>query len=215
MLSRELGNEAYYGRQHMHALLGMVAQHEGHRTFVDIARPFLLVIAHPALLDCLTVDTFVGGLYNFLRGSNGSLAIPFFERLTEALLEQHLDSHQSNSDIALGNTLITASVALRELLRRKQRTLFREYLQNLVASIEGLPETIGASPDVVMYQRVRNCIKEVHGMMACARALLQQDQEPQIGDVSTLVPISTYLRDVIIPHDRRNNDKADITTQCK
>lgn len=86
MLPRDLDDEDNYGRQHIRTLLSMVAQSDGHSKFVDLARPFLLVITHPELLDCLSVDTFVGGLYNFISGNNGSRAVPFFQRLSTNLL---------------------------------------------------------------------------------------------------------------------------------
>ncbi len=46
--------------------------------FVELARPFLQVITHKALLDSLAVDTAVGGLYNFISSNNGTRAIPLF-----------------------------------------------------------------------------------------------------------------------------------------
>ena len=45
----------------------------GGREFVDLAEPFLLVITHPALLNCLSVDTFVGNIYNYISGTSNSL----------------------------------------------------------------------------------------------------------------------------------------------
>jgi len=78
MLPRDLDAEENYGREHIKALLSMVSHTNGRATFVALAQPFLLVITHLAMLDCLSVDTFVGGLYNFISGSNGTRAVPFF-----------------------------------------------------------------------------------------------------------------------------------------
>jgi hypothetical protein len=44
-------------------------------TFVALAQPFLSAITHPAMLDYLSVDTFVRGLCNFISGSNWTRAV--------------------------------------------------------------------------------------------------------------------------------------------
>lgn len=62
LLARDLDSDEYQGRQHMHTLLSMVAGAHGHRTFVDLAHPFLLVITHPALLDSFVGEYLRWGL---------------------------------------------------------------------------------------------------------------------------------------------------------
>ncbi|KAL6719447.1 hypothetical protein ACLMJK_003687 [Lecanora helva] len=114
MLPRDLDDEQYYGRDHIRALMSMVANSGGFTEFIEIARPFLLVITHSSLLDCLSVDTAVGGLYNFISGSNGSRAIPFFHRLTASLAEQYSASETLATKELLGSTLVAASIAMRE-----------------------------------------------------------------------------------------------------
>ena len=96
MLPRDLDDQENYGREHIQSLLSMVAHTHG---CVDLAESFLFVITHQALLDCLSVDTFVGGLYNFISGSNGSRAIPFFQRLSTNLIEASLGSAISKSSV--------------------------------------------------------------------------------------------------------------------
>jgi hypothetical protein len=71
--------------------MNMAPQIHGGQKFVDIATSFLSVITHMALLHCLSVDTSVGVLYNFISGSNGTRAVPFFKRLSTTLLE-HLST---------------------------------------------------------------------------------------------------------------------------
>lgn len=48
-------------------------------------------------------------------------------------------------------------------------------------------------------------------MIARANGLLHQEEEPQLHGVSTSVMASTYPRDFIMPQDRHDNDKMDIT----
>lgn len=206
MLPRDLDDDENFGRDHIRALLGMKAYARGHTTFVTLARPFLLVITHQALLNCLSVDTAVGGLYNFISGSNGSRAIPFFQLLSSSL-EQNLKSASSGPHTTLETTLIAMQRALRELLRREPRAAFHDELPSLINSMENLV----AVPGIDAHSVLQNSIAELRGIMGRATGLLQQDRETQVNGVSTTVITSTYPRDLVIPQDRHDNDKADIT----
>ena len=209
MLPRDLDDEQHFGRAHIGTLLGMKAHAHGHNTFINLARPFLLVITHQALLDCLSVDTAVGGLYNFISGSNGSRAIPFFQLLSSSL-EQNLNSATPESVTVLETTLIAMLRALRELLRREQRAAFNDDLPVLIDSVQNVA-VAGMDAHAVAFQILRNGIAELRGIMGRATGLLQEDRETQVDGVSTTVVTSTYPRDLVIPQDRHDNDKADIT----
>lgn len=210
ILPRDLDAPEYYGRQHIQTLLGMRANAHGHSTFVSLARPFLWVITHHALLGCISVDTAVGGLYNFISGSNGSRAIPFLQLLSSSL-EQDLGSTASDSKAILETTLIAMLKVLQELLRREQRAAFNDDLPALIDSIENLVGVAGIDVHSVAFQVLRRSITELRGVVGRATGLLQHEEEPQVDGVSTTVVTSTYPRDLVIPQDRHDNDKADIT----
>ena len=210
MLPRDLDDEEHHGRAHIGTLLSMKAHAHGHSQFVTLARPFLLVITHQALLDCLSVDTAVGGLYNFISGSGGSRAIPFFQQLS-ANLEQSLGLPNVGREAILETTLIAMLRALRELLRREQRVAFHDGLPDLINSMEDLAGVAGIDPQSVAFQILHNNVAELRGMVGRANGLLHQGEEPQADGVSTTVVTSTYPRELVIPQDRHDNDKADIT----
>lgn len=126
MLPRDLDAEENYGREHIKALLSMVSYTDGHATFVALAQPFLSVITHPAMLDCLSVDTFVGSLYNFISGSNGTRPIAFFHRLCTNLADAYCESDVSKASVE--TALITTLISLREILKRERRAAFHEEL---------------------------------------------------------------------------------------
>ncbi len=207
MLPRDLDDEKYHGRAHMNVLLGMKPHAHGQGTFVTLAQPFLFVMTHQALLDCLSVDTAVGGLYNFISGSHGTRAIPFFQRLTSSL-EKTLGSTSPDLNATLEKTLMAMLRALRELLRREHRAAFHDDLPGLIHSIENLAGV--ADGHSAIFQVMRNSITELHGVVSRATGLLRQDEEPQVDGVSTTVVTSTYPRDLVVPQDRHDNDKADI-----
>lgn len=136
MLPWDLDDQDYWGREHIHTLLSMLAGTHGYSIFVILAHPFLLVITPPALLDYLSMDTPIGSLYNYISGSNGSRAISFLQRLSNSLLEKYFKPAVPSSMAILETTLIAMSTALRELLRREQRAAFHEDLPDLFSSIE-------------------------------------------------------------------------------
>ena len=210
MLPRDLDDQDLFGREHIQVVMSMVAHEKGNATFIDLARPFLLVFTHAAILDCLSVDTSVGGLYNFISGNNGTRAIPFFQRLIAALVENHLENDMLTAVVTLETTLIATATALRELLRREQRALFHDDLPGLIDSISDSPEIIGLLPNSIAFQVVRNNIREFRGMLARATGLLQQQEQPHVSGISTTAITSTYPKEPIFPRDRHDNDKRDI-----
>lgn len=212
-LPRDLDGDNLFGRQHIRALLEMVAQPGGSSTFVDLACLFLFVITHPALLDCLSVDTSMGSLYNFMSGSNGSRAIPFFVRLIAAMAEYHFEIDDHEAEDSAASILVAASDALKELLRREQRALFHDNLPDLVQSMTDYAQAASGEPDHMEMQRVYNSVREVQGMMDRARGSLHPDEPSQEGSVTTMAPMvtSTYPRDIVMPQDRHDNDKMDFT----
>ncbi|PVH68320.1 P-loop containing nucleoside triphosphate hydrolase protein [Cadophora sp. DSE1049] len=211
MLPRDLDNDEYYGRQHIQTLMSMVAHDNGCREFVDLAHPFLLVMTHPALLHCLSVDTFVGNLYNYISGSNGTRAIPFFKRLSTSLVEAHIESCKVSLIMTLAGTLIAMSTAICEVLRREPRATFHDDLPDLVDSLENIPEITNLDNRSTTFQIIANRVAELRAMIARAKGLLDHPEERRVGGVSTTVVASTYPREIALPGDRHDNDRMDIT----
>jgi hypothetical protein len=211
MLPRDLDNEDYRGRQHMDTLMTMETSGGGHGTFIDLALPFVLVMSHPALLDSLTVDTSVGNLYNFMSGGNGFRAIRFFQNLNTNLVEWRVESTTLDSTTTFEKLLEATTITLRELLRREKRMAFHDDVPDLLNSIENAAQIFLGDQKSMAAQSVFNRIRELRKMVARARRLLQEDEEPNIDGVSTTVVTSTYPREIILPRDRHDNDKMDFT----
>ncbi|KAF7937116.1 uncharacterized protein EAE98_001430 [Botrytis deweyae] len=210
MVPQDLENDNFFGREHIRVLLGMTTHTNGAGTYVKLVQPFLSVMAHQALLDCLSIDTCVGNLYNFISGSNGSRAIPFFQTLITNLLEIHYSSSQASTD-EIEKTLIAISTCLRELLRRERHALFHDDLPNLVTSLETSVAIIGVDRNSAAFAIIPSRIQEIQGMIARAKGLLYQEDQQQIDGVSTAV-VSTYPREMTLPQGRHDNDKMDITS---
>ncbi|TGO38884.1 hypothetical protein BHYA_0065g00190 [Botrytis hyacinthi] len=182
MVPQDLENDKFFGREHIRVLLGMTTHTNDAGTYVKLVQPFLDVMTHQALLDCLPVDTCVGNLYNFISGSNGSQ-----------------------------RTLIAISTCLRELLRRERHALFHDDLPNAVTSLENSVAIIGVDQNSAAFAIFPSRIQEIQGMIARAKGFLHQEDQQQADGVSTAV-VSTYPREITLPQERHDNDKMDITS---
>ncbi|TVY90442.1 NFX1-type zinc finger-containing protein [Lachnellula willkommii] len=207
-LAKDLDHQELFGRQHMQTVLGMVTHDNGAATFVSLVRPFLLVISHRDLLNCLAVDTSVGAIFNFISGSNGSRAIPFFRTLLNNLNDLTTESNTQTSPSALEETFTGATISLREILRREQRALFHDDLPALVGDFEEFSSALSAQHPTVAF-RTTSVLAEVRGMIARARGLLH-NEGPKVNGVSTTVVTSTFPREIELPGGRHDNDKDDI-----
>jgi len=210
-LPRDLDDDDFRGRQHMAALLSMKAEAHGYSTFIDLARSFVSVITHPALLDCLSVDTSVGGLYNFISGANGSRAIQFFQQLGEILLAQYLETDTHSSAPTLAADLNGMSIALCELLKRERRAAFNDNLLDLVALIENTIDASGLDKQSNIVQVVVIRVRGLRATIDRARRLVEQEERPAAHGVSTTAVTSTYPREIVLPGGRHDNDELDVT----
>ncbi|KAL8637451.1 MAG: hypothetical protein Q9228_005277 [Teloschistes exilis] len=212
MLPRDLDDQDLKGREHIGALLSMVSGPNGHGTLVKLAHAFLAVMTHPAILNCLSVDTAVGGLYNYISGSHGRRMVPFLQRLNASLIEEHLNPTLSDSSTVIENILTTMTTALCELLRREPRAALHDDLPDFIESVATTLEAIDVVESSVTHHLVRNGLGQLRGIVARARGLVQEEeQEAPPSGVTTSVVASTYPRDINMPRDRHDNDKTDIT----
>ena len=208
MVPRDLDDEEYYGREHIQTLLSVRTRHNDYSAFIRLFQSFLLVITHSSLLDCLSVDTFVGGLYNFISGTNGTRAIPFFQHICETLLSAHNDLMSSTTTETIETTLIALSVALRELLRREPRARFNDDLPTLIESLENTAQMMNREQSQIPIM-VLSQVCEVRAIVARAKGLLVQEELLEAPPTGTT--ISTYPRMLVMPRDRHDNDKSDMT----
>ncbi|KAL4887239.1 hypothetical protein BJY04DRAFT_212283 [Aspergillus karnatakaensis] len=84
--------------------------------FLRTVSAFLKVVSSSVLLDCLSVETYVGDLYNFMGGSNGTRAVPFFGRVCGALRGVETtaeDDHPQSLDIISAVTVSLHQVIIR------------------------------------------------------------------------------------------------------
>lgn len=185
------------GRKHIQVIMSMKAWIGGAATFVDLAQPFLAVITHPAILDCLTVDTFVGVLYNFISGTNGQRVIPFFQSLCASLDDAYSKSNISQSTAE--STPVAMMIALHETLKREQLVAHSSDLLKVIDSTEKVAKVLDSDERSVFLHSYHQRNTEIRTIVSRAKGLLMDTVPPPVGGVSTTVVKSTFPRTVVVP----------------
>ncbi|KFX96758.1 hypothetical protein O988_05185 [Pseudogymnoascus sp. VKM F-3808] len=181
MLPRDLEAKENYGREHIEAVLSMVSHANERSTFLALAQLFLSVISHPAMVDCLSVNTFVGGLYSFISGSNGTRAVPFFQRLCANLADAYCESTLSRPLVE--TTLIMMSKSVREILKREQQAAFHEELPGLISSLQALAVATGTDNKSAAFQVIVNQTGEIWAIIARANSFFAEMETPNVAGV--------------------------------
>lgn len=198
------------GRAQIKAILETRVTADKAQAFVETSTNFLKVITHSSLLDCLAVDTYIGGIYNFISGVNGTRAISFFRHLCEILISIRTDAAPSIDQNTLEKSLIGLSTALCEVLRRDYRARLNEQVEILVNSLENAGQIIPRDTSSITSTIVNKLVADIRAMIARANGLVA-DEAPQNEDPTSVPVITTaYPRDIVIPQNRHDNDKLDI-----
>ncbi|KAJ4399128.1 hypothetical protein N0V91_009660 [Didymella pomorum] len=196
------------GRAHVKALLERRAKTHDMADFVEVSNNFLAVITHPSLVDCLAVEEYVSSIYNFIGGGIGTRAIEFFQRLCETLVDVHTDG-TSISQTAAEQTITRLAAALYELLFRNHRARVHDDLEELIIAMDNAAEIVSARQPSVMNTIVKRCITDTRALINRAKGLVADQDSTE--KIPRAVTVSMYPREIIIPADRHDNDKLDIS----
>ena len=110
---------------------------------------FLRLITHPSLVNCLSVDAYVGTLYRFVAGSNADQAILFFIDLVRRLEQISNDTVYDtpfSDPVQSIRFLSLLTMSMCELLRRERRSVFHESLSEIFDALENVVACIRAKP---------------------------------------------------------------------
>ncbi|OAG00907.1 NFX1-type zinc finger-containing protein 1 [Paraphaeosphaeria sporulosa] len=209
MLPRDFDNEDMFGRDHIKNTMAVRTRLTDHHGLIDVTLAFLRTITHPAILDCLSIETYAGSLYNFVTGANGKRAIPFFQHVCEIVGKVYSDTITPDFTTKAEQLMMAMCLALREILRREPRARFNEDLPALMDGIENLVQMISEARSQA-YTIVARHIGEMRAVVDRANGLLAQEEEVQELLQPSAAP-SSYPRTIDIPRDRHDNDKADIS----
>jgi len=210
MLVKDLVDDRYSGLAYIRSTMEM--RFFPATTFeLLIAESFLAVVTHPALLDCLSVDTYVGTAYNFISGANGSRAVPFFTSLCASIVEQYPDNEEEHGMFRMGKSFQKLLVALRELLRRERRFSFNEDISKLFDSMEQISRLLESDEDRPEYRwssmqvnQLRKTAQMSTDLLTSADRVIEPYHAPLVSAAST------YSVDLVLPGNNHDNDHLDI-----
>lgn len=202
-------DEGTCGLEHVREVLTMDIHTLRLANLTNLIGTFLMVITHKAVLDCLSVNSYVGDLYSFISGSGGTRAIPFFQQVCTFLIEE--PSSTSIAAGALEDLVLSLATALRETLRRNARALFNDQLPDLIELLENVLHNTKLDSGSAAYSMATRRLDDVQRMSDRSRSLLTREGTGDDGGGSKPVAISTYPRDIDLPGGRHDNDKRDIT----
>lgn len=204
-------DQDHQGRHHIGAILNMRVRDSEAAQHVRNCQQFLLTITHSSILDGLAVDTYVGSIYNFISGANGTRAIPLFQHICELLISLRTKNNPDASLDILEFTLVALSVALRELLKRESRARFNDDLKALTDALGAAGTTFAPDRPSVASTLVANNLRCIRDMVARANGLLFTASSGEDGDYAHIMSkTSSYPRDLVLPSNRHDNDKLDM-----
>ena len=204
-----VGDEGTCGLEHVREVLTMDVHTLKLANLTNLIGTFLMVITHRALLDCLSVDSYVGDLYSFISGSGGTRAIPFFQQVCASLIKE--PSSASTAAGAFEDLVLSLATALRETLRRNARSLFNDQLPHLIELLQNVFHSAKIDSGSAAYSMASRRLDDVRRLSDRSKSLLTREGTGDDGGGSKPVAISTYPRDIDLPGGRHDNDKRDIT----
>lgn len=197
-----------YGSRLLHATMRIKPNLQRLGSFQGI-QDFLSVITDPSILDCLSVETYLGTVYNIVSGANGVRAISFFTRVCDGfLLAKHDTCTQGleMTSLCFGGMLDT----MYELLCREKRASLHPDLSALLDRFDEVLALLGtpASQDL---QRHTDRLARLQRIadLSSDRLVKETNQYEQGANV--------YLGGHVFPHDipfpagRHDNDHRDIS----
>lgn len=218
-LLRDVIDDKYFGCAYLLLTLGIrVTSHNGQDWgFVE---DFLRTITHASILDCLSVDTYVGTLYNLIGGVGGGRAIAFFLEVCRGRLGIS-DQLSGTSDLDQYDRCLAAmSDALYQLLVREKRTLFHHDLPELLRLLDQMFDVL----DLASTKRSQVCcarrdrLEVLHKMVDISAGLMvgsvDGDTQNPTGVGFATTPSTVYPIEMTAPGGRHDNDHIDIAQIC-
>ncbi|KAJ9486641.1 hypothetical protein VN97_g6688 [Penicillium thymicola] len=211
LLVRDLVDDDLDGNGFILATIDTSGQYSTH-SIPAYVEPFLKVITHPSILDCLSVDSFVGTMYATFGGPNGDRAIGFLESVCRCITNR---GEQNDND----QTLVTPHIvklllnALYQLLYRVRRARFHDGLPSHLGSLHELVQRIAKVCPNADIEALDNRTEIMRNVVASAhRSLVQPRVQEENGqNTGTGLAQSTFPMDMEIPGGRYDNDLAEIS----
>lgn len=185
---------------------------------LDIVDDFLRTITHASILDCLSVDSYVGTLYNMISGVNGQRAVAFFLTLCQDILNISEGPESSIDTDAFDQRLMAILDVLYQLLAREKTASFNDGLPDLFECLDrmfGVLDT-ATSATARRFGASKDRLATLRRMVNMSNGLLNdpapEDEHPATAFNVAKTPVlaMAYPIEMLLPGTRHDNDHRDI-----
>ena len=182
---------------------------EGLHSILAYDEPFLKVITHPSLLNCLSVDSFVGTLYASFGGANGDRAIAYLRSVCRKLLNSWEDT---GDEIPISPDIMKLLLnTLYQLLSRVRRARFHDDIPVLLELTRGLAHKMNETCSKADLDGLESRIEVMQSLITNANSSLAPSRMPE-ADSQKAGPVqSSFPMNIQIPGGRHDNDLAEIS----
>ncbi|TLD25489.1 hypothetical protein PspLS_05703 [Pyricularia sp. CBS 133598] len=205
-LAKDLVSDELHGLKYVQSTINFQAENETMQ--LDVVRPFLEVITHHELLNCLSIEAHVGTIYSFICGSDGTRAVGFITSTCQNLVI--LATKETNEKARdHGNQVLRLLIqAVGQLLEKEMRARLNDNLGPMFdlldrVSVELNPDDLNEGSSVV------TPLRRYAGRARLARGP-PEAQPSTISNRSSTVQ-STFPLQLSRAGGRHDNDHEDIT----
>ncbi|KAJ5559577.1 hypothetical protein N7513_001976 [Penicillium frequentans] len=206
-LAKDLVNDELHG---YYFILATAEAHNSEGIIPAYDEPFLKVITHHSLLDCLSIESYVGTLYTSFGGTNGDRAIRYLSDVCQSLMGRGEETSESASVISLDTVKLLLN-ALYQLLSRVRRTRFHDELPVLLNLARELASKITEECSKADLDGLQSRIEVMQSLVTSASRNLVTPRVHEGDPQRTRPVLSSFLMDVQTPGGRHDNDLADIS----
>ncbi|KAJ5957579.1 hypothetical protein N7501_011858 [Penicillium viridicatum] len=206
-LAKDLVNDELHGYDF---ILATAEAHNSEGIIPAYDEPFLEVITHHSLLDCLSIESYVGTLYTSFGGTNGDRAIRYLSDVCQSLMGRGEETSESASVISLDTVKLLLN-ALYQLLSRVRPARFHDELPVLLNLARELASKITEECSKADLDGLQSRIEVMQSLVTSARRNLVTPRVHEGEPQRTRPVLSSFPMDVQTPGGRHDNDLADIS----
>ncbi|KAL4865893.1 hypothetical protein BDV12DRAFT_210786 [Aspergillus spectabilis] len=208
-LAKDLVDDNLHGHDFILAT-GDAENPDGLRRIPAYDEPFLKVITHTSLLNCLSVDSFVGTLYTSFGGTNGDRAIRYLRTVCRNLMSKGEDANENAFVISLDMMKLLLNT-LYQLLSRVRRARFHDDLPALLDLTRELGSNMTETCSKADLDGLESKIEAMQSLIASANRSLVTPRAREETPQTTGSVLSSFPMDMQIPGGRHDNDLAEIS----
>lgn len=183
---------------------------EGLRPIPAYDELFLKVITHISLLNCLSIDSFVGTLYTSFGGTNGDQAIRYLRGVCRNLMSKGEGTNETAQVISLDMMKLLLKT-LYQLLSRVQRARFHDDLPALLEITRELGSKMTEKCSKADLDGLESRIEVMQSLITSANRNLVTPRGGEGNVQKTRSVLSSFPMDMQIPGGRHDNDLAEIS----